>query len=998
MSNEEIAKVEQLAPQLYGPNCSPEILKFCQDLQNYFMQNTDKFDILFQSLISTPNLHFKFWLLDTLSQIVLQKYTSMTTLTRDKLRQAILNMFNYEKVFSAPFIINKYCFLFNNFIFYDFPENNNSIFNDILNNIYSTKDDNQKMNKLNLLLQIFDTFNEEFIQFRHTYDQLKIERSTKIKDFLRINTIPNIIIVIKAILENEEYITDEKIIKKSIKIISQLIDWIPFEYFIDVLKIILDDLIKKYKYFDQCSDILYAIVKKGMEPKIKRNILNDINNLINNILKFNKKVEDYTLQKISEIINLIGNFIIENFEHTKNLIKNNNNINDDINESFNWSCNELRYFFYFIKEIIIYGNEINYKNALTLCESLGNVVLYLKSNEIILNKNNYIIESFKEVFSIFLKILKLPAEEYSFDEDLSQYIEEDIIFLLRKEFGVIYRNCYNIKTLREYAIDSILNILINLLNIKNGQNNNNYNENSINKYDIEYCLYFINILFEGFRGNDLNNNEYNINGKLTEIYNILFTFPFTNIKNADYILLCYYDNINRSMVNIINNQAAIEYIIKLYISEQGILYNGKEFYKIKIINNFDRFLSKMKQNIGKINLNFNNFSKIIKEFIEKLIISIKTTKNFELLKNYNLLFHSYGLIISFDKNIETKKLNYNEALKLFNFMVNDFNFGKNNQLNEDICELILNNLIQFIQTADSEIKSNEIKNLFIDFINTFIGSYCVKIINNKNISLLLRYINFMQRLVILLGIDSLKYLEYFFNNNYLNLNVISESLKLLENCINYLKKGSISLIKKTFNSFYNLISGFSIPKDNISEENKIIINNYYEFIKTFRNITLFIPEVFFENGGIDNLNFINLIKYIFNIGCFFIESAQRKSIIISIKNLCKFFIKNKNLFQNQTDFGEIMLLILNGLFYIYNKNNKKEANDLISIVEIANCHLLLMEFNNYYNNYLSKYLNQDEINQFINIIKGIDYKKLKPSEQLISAFDHMSIKVLNSTK
>ena len=1000
MSNNQLIQVEQISKQLYGPDNNAEILKFCQQVQDHYKENTHKFEELFQALITTNNLHFKFWILDSLSQIVLNKYNSMSKETRDKFRQALLNMFNYEKIFNESFIVNKYCTLFNNFIYYDFPENNNSIFNDILNNIYGTKDDTEKISKLNLLLQIFDIFNEEYIQFRHTYDQQKVNRSTKIKDYLRINVIQNILIVVKSILENEEYIKNDKVIKKSMKIVSQFIDWIPFEYFIDVLKVILGDLIKKYKYFDQCCDIIYAIIKKGMEPKMKRTILNDINPMINNFLKSNKRIGEYTLQKISEINNLIGNFIIENFEHTKDLIKKNGAINDDINESFNWSCNELRYYFYFIKEIFIYGNEINYKCALTLCESLEDIILYLKSNDIIITKNHFIIDSFKEVFEVFPKILKIPSDEFSLDEDLNKYNEEESIFLLRKEFGIIYRNCYNINILREYTIDLILNNLTNLLNIKDGQNNN-YNVNSMNKYDIEFCLYLINILFEGFSGNDLNNKKFNINGKLTKIFNILFSFPFTKVENANYIILSYYDNINRSMGNIIDNPTAIEQIIKLYISEQGIFYYGKDFCKLKIINYFDRFLSKLKPNIGKIklNINYNVLSNAIKEFINKLIKGIQKHKNFQIMKDYNILFHSYGLIISFEKNMENKKKMYEEALKLFNIMPGQLQVFNNNNPIEPICEIILNLLTQFIQTITFEIKSDEIKKIFIDFFNNFIGSYCIKIINNKNTSLLSRYISFMQRLLILLGNDSSKYLEYFFNNNFLNPNTISDSLKLLQNCVNYLKKGAIFLIKKTFNSFYILISGFPLPKDNISEENKIIINIYMEFVKTFSNICQEIPEAFFENNGIDNLNFVNLMKFLINIGSNFIESAQRKTTIKSIRFLCSFFNKNKNVFQQQSNFGDIISLILNGLFFIYSKcNNKKDANDLISVVEIAHCHLFLIEFNEKYNIYLSGYLNQNEINQFVNIIKGNDYKKIKPSEQLLSAIDGVSKKVLNNIK
>ena len=1003
MSNENISKIEQLAPQLYG-KYDPQTIKICQEMQNYYIQNNDKFEELFHYLLNTKVPHFKFWLLDTLIQIVNQKYLNMSKNTRDNYRLHILNMFNsnYENIFSEPFVMNRYCLLFNNFILYDFPENNNSIFNDILNNIYNTKDVNQKICKLNLLLQIFNCFNDEYIQFRHTYDEFKINRTNKIKDYMRINTIPNLLIVIKSILENEKYLSNEKIIQKSIVIISQLIDWIPFEYFYEVFNIILGDLIKKYEYFKQCCDVLYMIIKKGMDTKIKRNILNtiEINYLLNNMLTNRKKIDINTLERISDIIDLLGNFIIENFEYTKQLIKNNNNNgNNEINESFNWSCNELRYYFYFLKEIITYNNLINYKEALVLCKSLDLIVLYFKSNDIILNKNQCVLDSFKEAFGILEKTLEIPEEEYALDEDLNDLKNDDDFFTLRNEFSIIYKNAYFIDILKEFIIDSILNNLINLLKINDIQNINSININNINKYDIEFCLYLINILQEGLRGCDLNDKD-NIGQKLLKIFNILFSFPFSNIKNADFILLTYYETFNKGMEHIINNKIAIEYIIKLYISDQGIFYNGKDFFKTKIVSCFDRFLSKIKKNISKmkIDLDFNALANALKESFYKLIIFIKNSKNYEFLEKYTLLFHSYGLIITFDNNAQNKINNYKQALELFGNIINELSTN-NHQKNEYICEIILSCLIQFIQTVGIKIDSLDIKKLFSDFFDNFIGSYCIKIINNKNNSLLNKYISFLQRILIILGVDSLKYLEFFFqNNNYLNPNIIPDCLKLLQNSINSLKNGSKILVQKTFNTFYQFIEVIHFPKDIISDENKTLINIFLEFIKIFNNITMEICEVFFENNGINNLNFFNLIKFVLNIGSNFFEAQHRRTAIKSIKNLCKYFNKNKNFFENYQNFNEIMGIILDGLFIIYTKNSKKDAIDISSSVEIAQCHFFFIDFGNIYHSYLLKYLSQSEISQFIDIIKNVDYKRLKPSENLSMVFDHIANKLINSLK
>ena len=311
MSNNEemLKKVEKLIPEYYGPNYNIETVNFINGVTEFYVANPGNFIELFSNLVSTKLKQFKLWLLNTLIQVITKNYQALKNSSKnDIFRQYLINIFSldFAQVFDEIFVIKKYCELFNNFIFFDFPENNNTIFNDILSNIYETKDINIKINKLYLLLEIFHTFNEEFIQFRHTYTEIQISRSAIIKDYMRANTIKNLLFILKEILQNEEFPNDKKIIQKSIEIISQLIDWIPFEYFYEVLNLILGNLIKKYKYYESCCSVLYSIIKKGMEPKLKRGILDQIqlNELLNNIL-LNKKIDEQILKKISEIINLI---------------------------------------------------------------------------------------------------------------------------------------------------------------------------------------------------------------------------------------------------------------------------------------------------------------------------------------------------------------------------------------------------------------------------------------------------------------------------------------------------------------------------------------------------------------------------------------------------------------------------------------------------------------------------------------------------------------------
>ena len=222
MSNNEdlLKRVEKLIPEYYGPNYNNETVNFINGVSEFYIQNPERFEELFNNLVTTKMKQFKLWLLNTLIQVISKKYVNFQNSTRDKFRQYLINIFSldFEKVFDELFVIKKYCELFNNFIFYDFPENNNTIFNDILTNIYATKEINVKINKLYLLLEIFHTFNEEFIQFRHTYNEIQINRSNIIKDYMRNNTIKNLLTILEEILENEEYIQNEKkLLKKALK-------------------------------------------------------------------------------------------------------------------------------------------------------------------------------------------------------------------------------------------------------------------------------------------------------------------------------------------------------------------------------------------------------------------------------------------------------------------------------------------------------------------------------------------------------------------------------------------------------------------------------------------------------------------------------------------------------------------------------------------------------------------------------------------------------------
>ena len=303
---------------------------------------------------------------------------------------------------------------------FDYPENNSSFWNDILQNIFETQNQNEKLTKLNIVLDLLLTFDDELIKFRHTYSDFEGARSTLIKDFMRANVIAQINIVIFQIVSNEEYI-EQKIISKSIKVVAQLIDWNPLENFHQILNVVLTKLIAKPKYLRECFEVINSIIKKGMEPFMKIDLIKklNVNGILDSALK-NQNQNLQTLEITGEIINNIGIFLIESFENVKGtLIQIQNGTNTtglspaDCDNWLNYTCEELNYCYYFTIELLRH-KKFDYKTGNQVFDYLSNSISYLKTNDLILNKNQNLINTLKDLFLQIEFLLKMPKKSCFF--------------------------------------------------------------------------------------------------------------------------------------------------------------------------------------------------------------------------------------------------------------------------------------------------------------------------------------------------------------------------------------------------------------------------------------------------------------------------------------------------------------------------------------------------------------------------------------------------------
>ena len=100
---------------------------------------------------------------------------------------------------------------------------------------------------------------------------------------------------------------------------------------------------------------------------------------------------------------------------------------------------------------------------------------------------------------------------------------------------------------------------------------------------------------------------------------------------------------------------------------------------------------------------------------------------------------------------------------------------------------------------------------------------------------------------------------------------------LLQNVTQILKKDSKQIIVKTFHLFYASIKNINIPKSDVSDEEKTLINIYSNFVKLIQNITNEdLVDILFQ--GIDQVNTDELLNFLI-----FIASELNDSAVLNNK-------------------------------------------------------------------------------------------------------------------
>lgn len=426
------------------------------------------------------------------------------------------------------------------------------------------------------------------------------------------------------------------------------------------------------------------------------------------------------------------------------------------------------------------------------------------------------------------------------DEELNSF---------RKEFFNIYNNLFCLKPLKEYILTSILDKFEKIA------------DGNCDIKVVELSLFLINL--------NINFQDTSNFPQIQSIFSLLYKINFSNFQSR-FVLLTYFETSFKYIQHKINDNQVLENLIRSYFSDVGIL-NQDLNYSVQVSTIFNKLIEKLK---GTLNLELTEFIiGSLRQYFEHIL----SLNNFYLICENAVNFNSFSVAINI------RSVNDDLKFKMFGFILNFFNnVIQIHGIDEDKFNELAKIITNFLKSIGYEVSKHH-KSIFIEFFNNFINTCYLSLIhslNNKN-SAKTKYalITILQRLIVVLGSDSINFLSFFFSEQ-IRLNdpeIYEDTIKLLSNATQILKKESHGLISEYLFYFVALMKNYHIPKSNISEIEKNIISLYANFVKLVANITIELPEIFFMQT-IKNFDFDYLVNLLYLIAYEIVDPTVRKDL------------------------------------------------------------------------------------------------------------------------
>ena len=889
----DLPTLESMIPQLYlNPSPSPQTTQYANVVKTTILSNLDTAPVLLSYLTQTKSTHLQFFLIDLLIQVT-SSYEKLSMQTKNGFRQSIATFISSTalSITGVGFVANKLSLFIITWLKYDYPENYGSFFNDLIQLIIKSSDNVEKMKLINFLFDLLSIFDDELIKFRHTYTEFEAQRANIIKDYLRLNVMNDIIFVLNQVLSNANYI-DSALVLKSIKVVSQLIDWNVLTLFGDIIQKITPMLNNK-TFRISSLETINALMKKGMSIVDKVNIITLLN--VKQIIE--SMFSDINCaDTISEIVLNIAEASMQGVGCDVNnggkAIKNFTSLNADALSLIAYCLN--------ISNAMIVKKM--YKQCTIVSQFITKFVYFIKTTQMSTSamiNNTEIRASLTTLCDSIEKSLLIPRDEYgdivsdAFDIDK---VSDDDYFAYRKDFSAIMTSLFCVSCLKGKIIDDIAQIA---------------SSNSNDVYCVEHLLLMINVIQSGITNEDVSS------GKINAIMSILFSNVFFNF-NSHFVAFEYFDTVVKYINLYIENKDAVNAMLSNFLSKNGILIsNFATGAKITIL--FDRFIEKAKKNFNDEKLI--SLSNKIYEYISLIISS----KNFNLIAQYETLFKTASQVISCI-TAETAMIGqYENLLKLILSIFSVYGTDDATFVTVTKC------MTSFLTVFSSDVNNINIKTLFRNFFNVYINDYYSKT-NTKNQKIIYAMITVLQRLIICLNSDALSYIDFFFGTQSANIthDTFIDISRLFINAINSLKISSYTLIKKYYSNLHLFASQIEIPLSDISDADKNTLSILASYFKLFNCLSSMDAIDLFINRSEAAFDIIDIVRFANYVNGKVKDVSIIKINLRSIANVLEFLGKNKY----RDKFISTVAEVLNGTLTL---------NEEV-IVDVARVHVKIAEF------------------------------------------------------
>jgi len=438
------------------PDITPEIQFSAKSYCTKIIQDNRKnISYFFDMMQSSPEIYVKFWTISALEEIVTNYYHEYDIALRQQLHNfyfQILEKFP-GAIFCSPYIESKYANLFCLILRQDYPDYWADAFAKLFQLLQSelcASTPSLKIQYIGYILTTLVAFDREIVDFHDTNSDISQkaakselrEKSTKIKDQMRINVVNDIAFLLQQVFESYVFFRDsgaENIVGLALEVLEKTVDWAKVELFVVNLPIIVQFL-GVHGLQVNAAKSLYAIIDKGMDPSIKMSLFESLN-LIGILAQWDPRISgvDEDFQKnMAIVVNKIGLIFLEYLTDQKVDIK--------VKQTVDMKFPAI------IEMSIKYLDQDYPSVSIIISEFLNQYLVLLKKIELA----PFHMQSVQMLLDVVVKRIQIP-QEYFKSTTLPVY--EEAHSQLRNELTTIFVNMCSINSVQNGMIEYVKGML-----------------------------------------------------------------------------------------------------------------------------------------------------------------------------------------------------------------------------------------------------------------------------------------------------------------------------------------------------------------------------------------------------------------------------------------------------------------------------------------------------------------------------------------------------------